>query len=206
MRLLSVTALLGAAVAASAQSTDFFFRYIGGDSTLSGERLRRNNTWEYTSPGVTAAPRDPADHFARVKTDPSTKPSTIYFVATVPQPLPGYGYYGLSGAEGVADAYRLKYSFYLPGEKDFRHDGWDLRPTPANTLQLRYTGLTDSEWVWLAVKEVTPLGVDKWVPWYVKPSLANLAKLAEWDYQLVDLELVVAAGDIDSSAPGGVEE
>jgi hypothetical protein len=43
------------------------------------------------------------------------------------------------------------------------------------------------------------------VPWYVKRSAANAAKLAEWDFESVDLELVQAKGGVNSLAPGGVE-
>ena len=39
----------------------------------------------------------------------------------------------------------------------------------------------------------------------MKRSAANAAKLATWDFENVDLELVQAKGGVNSQAPGGVE-
>ncbi|KAL2257503.1 hypothetical protein VTK26DRAFT_93 [Humicola hyalothermophila] len=204
MKSLIIAAL--ASVVAATQSTDYFFRYIGGNDVTEGERLRGNISYPYFSPGVTAAPHNPEDHFNRIQIDAST-PSIFYVVPTKPHPPPVPGYYGLSNAEGVSDAYRLVYSYRPDDEGDgFLYLDWKKRRGCDGKLLLRYSGDMYKGWQWLAVKETTSVGVDKWVPWYVRPTEANKGNLTEWEYVEVDIELVEATGPVNSNAPGGVLE
>ncbi|KAL2195973.1 hypothetical protein P885DRAFT_78901 [Corynascus similis CBS 632.67] len=207
--------------AAAAQADkDYFFRYKGGNDILDHQRLRSNISIQYASPGVTLPPYNPADHFLRLTTNATAcSPAAVLIrVPTNPHPPPVAGYYGLSDREGVPDAFRLIYSYRLDEEgPGFRYTGWKLqRPGRGDsgepgTLLLRYPIAAAGEkgrkkgWKWIAVKERNG-DYDKWVPWYVKPSRANAAKLASWDYENVDLELVEAKGPVDSNAPGGVRE
>ncbi|KAK4116033.1 hypothetical protein N656DRAFT_701903 [Canariomyces notabilis] len=206
MKVSAITTLLGAAVLASAQATDYFFRYIGGSDVTHGQRLRGNISYPYFSPGVTPAPYNPADHFSRIYINAST-PSVLYVVPTNPHPPPVPGYYGLSNLDEVSDAYRLVQS-YRPNDEGpgFRYLEWNVLRAADERVLLRYSGDANSEWRWIVVKETTTAGIDKWVPWYVKPSAGNMANLTAWDYRLVDLELVVATGPVNSIAPGGVQE
>ncbi|KXX78187.1 Band 3 anion exchange protein [Madurella mycetomatis] len=204
MKSFLIAAFAGAV--AIAQSNDYFFRYVGGNAVTDGERLRGNISYPYFSPGVTPAPHNPADHFKRIYIN-ATAPSVLYVVATNPHPPPVPGYYGLSNSEGISDAYRLVHSFGPEREGEgFRYLGWEVRRTSDGRALLRYAGDEDNEWRWIAVKETTNAGVDKWVPWYVKPTAANMANLTSWDYDIVDLELVEATGPVSSNAPGGVLE
>lgn len=203
----SLLTLLGAA--ASAQATDYFFRFIGGNDVTNNERLRLNNSIPYFSPGVTAAPHDPADHFSRIYVN-ETGPATgvfLYVVPTNPHPPPVPGYYALSGADGVPDAYRLvqTYGPDAPGTSFYYRD-WDLVSSDNGKVLLRYGGDPYSERRWIAVRETSTTGVDRWVPWWVRPTAGNMANLTTWDYEIADLELVVATGNVNSGAPGGVEE
>lgn len=204
MQSLTVTTL--ACVAAATQTTDYFFRYVGGNVVVKGERLRGNVSYPYFSPGVTPAPHNPQDHFKRIMVNAST-PSILYVVPTNPHPPPVPGYYGLSNNEGVNDAYRLVESYRPDDEGDgFRYLDWKTRHGCDGRPLLRYSGDAYKNWRWIAVKETTNVGVDKWVPWYIKPSAANQANLTEWEYVEVDLELVEASGPVNSNAPGGVVE
>lgn len=205
LKSVAVFALMGAV--AADEWTDYFFRFIGGNAITDGQRLRSNNSSPYYSPGVTPPPQNPQDHFQRITVNTSS-PSVLNVVPTNPHPPPVPGYYGLSDLEGVADAYRLVYSYRLDDEgPGFRYTEWDLHRTQDGRILLRYAGDVDSEWRWIAVKERTGTEtVDKWVPWYVKPSSANIANLTSWEYDIADLELVAATGPVNSLAPGGVQE
>lgn len=154
-------------------------------------------------------------------------------VPTKPHPPPVPGYCGLSVLDGIPDAYRLVYTYRIAEEgPGFMYRAWEFRrssptsplpslnqtspqPSPPNgtergeegAILLRYAPDPSSEWRWLAVKEKTyDEGMDKWSPWWVKPSAANVAILQKWEYLAVDLELVVATGEVNSGAPGGVDE
>ena len=213
--LLTATA---AAVALSFQAglataTDYFFSLTSGNSITDGQRLRLNNSIPIISPGATASPHNPSDHFSRIYVNESLPAATtLYVVPTNPHPPPVPGYYGLSGQEGVPDAYRLIQSYrpqdYAPGQ--FRYDQWDLKPSPAGTgekVLLRYGSDPLGEWRWIAVREVSSQGgFEKWVPWWVKPTSANVGNLTSWEYVVVDLELVLAKGPVNSLAPGGIQE
>ncbi|EAQ86825.1 hypothetical protein CHGG_08078 [Chaetomium globosum CBS 148.51] len=201
---------LGAAQAQAAQYTDYFFRYAGGNDIINGQRLRSNNSIDFFSPGVTQPPYNPEDHFMRLTTNATscTPQAILTVVPTKPHPPPVPGYYGLSDLEGIADAYRLVYTYRLDDAgAGFQYTEWRLQRTgEAGRVLLRYAG-KGPEWKWIAVREASaPGGVEKWVPWYVKRSDANAATLGEWDIEEVDLELVQAKGPVNSQAPGGVEE
>jgi len=200
---------------ARAQSrTDYFFRFIGGNAITDGQRLRGNNSMRYNSPGATRSPFNPSDHFKRISTDASVPSASavLNVVPTNPHPPPVPGYYGLSDHDGVEDAYRLVSTYRLDDEgPGFKYRAWELRKSEGGKVLLRYSGDVDGEWRWIAVRETVSdsfegKGLDKWVPWYVKPSSANVAALSQWDYRVVDLELVETRGAVNSGAPGGVEE
>ncbi|KAL2160177.1 hypothetical protein VTH06DRAFT_1833 [Thermothelomyces fergusii] len=208
---------------AAAQATDYFFRYLGGNEIIDHQRLRGNNSIQHFSPGVTLPPYNPQDHFLRIypnTTEAPTAPPALELlrVPTQPHPPPVPGYYGLSDAERVPDAYRLVYS-YRPDDEGpgFAYRGWRLRPAPPAggdpaVLRPEYPAIDGGaaargrrRWRWIAVREREG-EFDRWVPWYVRPSAANRAVLATWDYVNVVLELVEAKGPVDSTAPGGVLE
>ncbi|KAK4032575.1 hypothetical protein C8A01DRAFT_20350 [Parachaetomium inaequale] len=204
---------LCATAAAQAAQTDYFFRFAGGNAIINGQRLRGNNSISYYSPGVTRPPYNPDDHFMRLSTNASacSPAAVLTVVPTHPHPPPVPGYYGLSDKEGVPDAYRLVYTYRVAEDygAGFRYTEWQLRRTgEAGRVLLRYPVAGGGEWKWIAVREMSGGAgdVEKWVPWYVKRSAANAAKLAEWDFESVDLELVQAKGGVNSQAPGGVDE
>jgi hypothetical protein len=225
MRPLSPTLLLSVlTVLTSAQPadprTDYFFRFLGGSPTLHNQRLRDNTSATFiSSPGAVRPPFNPADHFRRLASNASVPSSgaILTVVPTHPHPPPVPGYYGLSDAEGVRDAYRL-ISTYRVGDEGagFKYTGWELRRQKGSgKVLLRYGGDADGEWRWIAVREGVPVfdengeverEGDKWVPWWVRPSGENAAVLAGWEYEVVDLELEVTRGSVNSGAPGGVEE
>ncbi|KAK0713668.1 hypothetical protein B0T26DRAFT_677977 [Lasiosphaeria miniovina] len=197
--------LLGA-LAASAQATDYFFRFVGGNAVTHGQRLRLNNSIPLISPGVTAAPYNDADHFSRISVVDAS-PSTLFVVPTNPHPPPVPGYYGLSGAEGVPDTFRLLQSYHPADEPaPFLYQAWELVTKCDGSALLRYANDPYDERRWVAVKETTQAGVVRWVPWWIKPTAENFATLAAWDLEVADLELVVATGPVASNAPGGVVE
>lgn len=190
-------------------ATDYFFSFTSGNSVTNGQRLRLNNSIPIISPGATAAPHNPSDHFSRIYVNASSAAATtLYVVPTNPHPPPVPGYYGLSGQEGVPDAYRLIQSYrpqdYAPGQ--FRYDQWDLKSAGGAKILLRYGSDPLGEWRWIAVREVSNQGVERWVPWWVKPTSTNLGNLTSWEYVIVELELVLANGPVNSLAPGGIQE
>jgi len=197
--------------AAQALQTDYFFRYAGGNAIIDHQRLRSNNSIDYYSPGVTRPPYNPDDHFMRLTTNATacSPAAVLVVVPTHPHPPPVPGYYGLSDREGVPDAYRLVYTYRLDDEgPGFKYTEWALRRTAEkDTVLLRYAGggKEGGGWRWIAVREKSG-DFEKWVPWYVKRSAANAAKLKTWDIENVDLELVQAKGGVNSGAPGGVDE
>ena len=213
--------------------TDYFFRFAGGNAITASQRLRSNLSATYSSPGVTPAPHNPSDHFRRIYTNSSVPSSSsssssssaevlLYVVPTNPHPPPVPGYYGLSVLDGIPDAYRLVYSYRVEEEGErFLYKGWELRLASSlgsglggggggsgvgSRVLLRYAGDVNGEWRWIAVKEATFDGGEKWVPWYVKPSARNVQAMSKWEYVVVDLELVEAGGRVNSGAPGGEEE
>jgi hypothetical protein len=212
-------ALLTALTEAQLPRTDYFFRFLGGSPTLHNQRLRTNTSSTFiSSPGAVIPPFDPGDHFRRLSSNASVPSSNaiLTVVPTHPHPPPVPGYYGLSDAEGVKDAYRL-ISTYRVGDEGpgFKYTGWELRRQKGSgKVLLRYSGDVDGEWRWIAVREGVPVfgenGVEregeKWVPWWVRPSGENARVLAGWEYEVVDLELEVTVGAVNSGAPGGVEE
>ncbi|KAM7198378.1 band 3 anion exchange protein [Naviculisporaceae sp. PSN 640] len=196
--------------------TDYFFRFIGGTTILNEQRLRGNISFDFLSPGALNPPFNPADHFSRLSTNasvPSNK-AVLTVVPTNPHPPPVPGYYGLSGKEGIADAFRLVYTYRVDDEgATFKYKEWELKKSKASPgkVLLRYSGDAAGEWRWIARREKVFDGglnkeFDKWVPWYVRPSAANVKVLEAWEYKAVDLELEVAKGNVNSGAPGGVEE
>ncbi|KAK3987981.1 hypothetical protein QBC44DRAFT_111755 [Cladorrhinum sp. PSN332] len=194
-----------------ASATDYFFLLTSGNEITHSQRLRLNNSIPIISPGASAAPHNPADHFSRIYVNGSgpTSPATLFVVPTNPHPPPVPGYYGLSGQEGIPDAYRLIQSYrpqdYAPGE--FRYDDWSLKAAAGGERTLLRYGTDDlGEWRWIAVRQVSNQGVERWVPWWVRPTGANLGNLTAWDYVVVELELVLAKGPVNSLAPGGVQE
>lgn len=213
----STTTLLTALSAFSVDSViadfDGFFRFIGGNAVISGERLRLNNSIPWISPGVSHAPYNPDDHYSRINIKDTT-PNLLYVVPTNPHPPPVPGYYALSGTEGVPDAYRLVQT-YRPDEEGSvnLYKEWKVKKAcdkSGNKNEtrslLRYGNDLYGEWRWIAVREIGYTGAERWVPWWVKPSAANIGNLTAWDYDVADLELVAATGGVNSNAPGGVEE
>jgi hypothetical protein len=212
-----LTALATAATAAPAPATDFFLRYIGGNDITTSQRLRTNTSdLNFLSPGVTAPPHNPADHFARLSINGTTRCSpkaTLLVVPTNPHPPPVPGYYGLTDREeGIpdGDAYRLVYTYRLHEQgENFKYTEWAPRKQPIAggaiplvRYALRYNGMGEGEWRWLAVKEATPAGVDKWVPYYVRKGV----ELEGRETVEVDVMLEATNGPVNSGAPGGVEE
>ncbi|KAK4222771.1 hypothetical protein QBC38DRAFT_489075 [Podospora fimiseda] len=193
-----------------ATATDYFFSFTSGNAITNSQRLRFNNSIPISSPGASAAPHNPADHFSRIYVNGSAPltQATLYVVPTNPHPPPVPGYYALSGQEKVPDAWRLIQSYrpqdFAPGE--FRFDDWTLKDAGGNRTLLRYGTDDLGEWRWIAVREVSNLGVERWVPWWVKPTEGNLGNLTNWEYVVVELELVVAKGPVNSLAPGGILE
>ncbi|KAK4210636.1 hypothetical protein QBC37DRAFT_29776 [Rhypophila decipiens] len=196
--------------------TDFFFRFNGGTSIINDQRLRGNNSFEFFSPGAVNPPFNPSDHFNRASTNSSvpSKKAILFVVPTNPHPPPVPGYYGLSDKEGIPDAYRLLAS-YRPEDEGagYKYKEWELVKSKASgKVLLRYSGDTANEWRWIARREKVsdgPTGektMDKWVPWYVKPSGANVKVLETWDYRAVELELEVTKCGVNSGAPGGVDQ
>lgn len=216
--LATAAAAAQAAVAAPTTTTskDYFFRYVGGNDVTSGQRLRTNTSasLDFLSPGVPEPPQNPDDHFMRIHANTTRcSPRTVlYVVPTHPHPPPVPGYYGLTDREGSGaptDGYRLVYTYRLEEQgPGFKYTEWALRGAKegGGAKALRYAGLSDSEWSWIAVKEETLGGADTWVPFLVKKSEANAAELAEMEFVDVDLVLTVANGPVNSNAPGGVEE
>ncbi|KAK3401838.1 hypothetical protein B0T20DRAFT_124302 [Sordaria brevicollis] len=212
MKTTLLTALSALTVAPALANFDGFFRFIGGNDVISGERLRLNNSIPWISPGVSHAPYNPADHYARIFINDTT-PNLLYVVPTNPHPPPVPGYYALSGTEGVPDAYRLVQT-YRPDEEGSinLYKDWKVRKTCGDKSKnetrslLRYGDDLYGEWRWIAVREIGYTGAERWVPWWVKPSAANIGNLTAWDYDVADLELVEATGGVNSNAPGGVEE
>ncbi|KAK4653330.1 hypothetical protein QC762_512340 [Podospora pseudocomata] len=195
------------AASACAQGKDYFFHYVAGNSVINGQRLRGNFSIPYVSPGVSHAPYNPSDHFNRIHLNTSltsTAPKVLLVVPTNPHPPPVPGYYGLSNAEGFDSAYRLVYS-YRPEEagNGFVYRNWR---TNGNLLRFDIGGASDDGYRWIAVWEVTQAGNERWVPWWVKPTVANFATLEGWEYDIAELELVEATGPVNSLAPGGVQE
>ncbi|KAK4162913.1 hypothetical protein QBC43DRAFT_320712 [Cladorrhinum sp. PSN259] len=198
------------------QATDFFFRFTSGNDVTNSQRLRLNNSIPLICPGASAAPHNPADHFSRIYVNGSVSSSApvlsnavLYVVPTNPHPPPVPGYYALSGQEKVPDAYRLVQSYrpqdYAPGE--FRFDEWTLKAADGGNRTLLRYGTDDlGEWRWIAVREVSNVGVERWVPWWIKPTAANLGNLTSWEYVVAELELVLAKGPVNSLAPGGIAE
>ena len=207
MKTSTLTALLGAATSVSA--TDYFFRFVGGNCVTNAQRLRMNNSIPFLSPGVTAAPHDPADHFARIYNN-ETLPQTgalLYVVPTNPHPPPVPGYYALDGQEGVPDAYRLVLTYNADGAgSSFQYQDWVLRHTADGRTLLRYGDDVDGEWRWIAKREVSTTGVERWIPFWVRPTAGNIANLTSWEYDVADLELEVTTAPVNSNAPGGVQE
>ncbi|KAK3342692.1 hypothetical protein B0H65DRAFT_226613 [Neurospora tetraspora] len=206
-----LTALSALAVSPALADFDGFFRFIGGNSIISGERLRLNNSIPWISPGVSHAPYNPADHYSRIYINDTT-PSLLYVVPTNPHPPPVPGYYALSGTEGVPDAYRLVQT-YRPDEEGSvnLYKEWKVKKACDKAKNetralLRYGDDLYGEWRWIAVREIGYTGAERWVPWWVKPSEANIGNLTAWEYDVADLELVKAEGPVNSNAPGGVEE
>jgi hypothetical protein len=206
-----LAALATAATAAPSPPTDFFLRYIGGNAITTSQRLRTNTSdLNFLSPGATAPPHNPADHFARLSLNGTTRCSpraTLLVVPTNPHPPPVPGYYGLTDREdGVpdGDAFRLVYTYRLHEQGDgFRYTEWAPRKRDGGDgYALRYNGMGEKEWRWVAVKEATPAGVDKWVPYYVRKGV----ELEGREAVEVDVVLEAATGPVNSGAPGGVEE
>lgn len=196
---------------------DGFFRFIGGNAIISGERLRLNNSIPWISPGVSHAPYNPADHYSRIYIN-DTVPNVLTVVPTNPHPPPVPGYYALSGTEGVPDAYRLVQT-YRPDEEGSvnLYKEWKVKKACVDKKGgagaknetrslLRYGNDLYGEWRWIAVREIGYTGAERWVPWWVRPSERNMGNLTQWDYDVADLELVKAEGGVNSNAPGGVEE
>ena len=195
----------------AATRTDYFFRYVGGGALLDQQRLRGNISFDFFSPGAVNPPFNPADHFNRVSTNASvpSDEAILNVVPTHPHPPPVPGYYGLSDKEGIKDALRLIATYHPDTEgAGFQYTGWELRESngPSGKVLLRYSGDADGEWRWIARREKVFDGaldkeLDKWVPWYVRPSAANAQVLGDWEYERVDLELeVVKEGEISLAA------
>ncbi|KAL1838286.1 hypothetical protein VTJ49DRAFT_2826 [Mycothermus thermophilus] len=224
MKLLTLLTAVTGALAAPSLSTrqqeqqrDFFFRFIGA-GPIASDRLRTNtSSLDFISPGWTAPPHNDADHFARLYPDgPATKcaRTTLLVVPTHPHPPPVPGYYGLTDREGIfpaGDAYRLVYTYRLEEQgPGFKYTAWWFRKTQGEgdtftRALLRYAGLPEKDWKWVAVKTETPAGVEKWVPYLVKKTVTS------WPAGLevvdgVDVEVERATGPVNSGAPGGVEE
>jgi hypothetical protein len=149
-------------------AAEHFFRITRSTKfpSLNNERLRTNGS---DSPGLTLAPHNPSDHFARVAVDnPAERVWTaLLVVPTNPHPPPVKGYYGLSTRDNVSDAYRFVYTYHPEDEgqwfeyKDFVLQHVQLsRCTPPKWL-LSYRPTTGAPWRWFVVKEKTPAGVDK---------------------------------------------
>lgn len=218
MKLLTLlTALTTAATAAPAPFTDFFLRYLDGNAITSGQTLRTNTSnLDFLSPGATPPPHNPADHFARLSINGTSRCSprtTLLVVPTNPHPPPVPGYYGLTDREaGIpdGDAYRLVYTYRLHEQgDDFRYTEWAPKKIPVEEREiplvwylLRYNGMSEDEWRWLAVKEATPAGVEKWVPYYVRRGV----ELEGRETVEVDLRMEATTGPVNSGAPGGVGE
>ncbi|KAL2116512.1 hypothetical protein VTJ04DRAFT_8680 [Mycothermus thermophilus] len=225
MKLLALLTAVTTALAAPTLSTrdgdlqhDFFLRFIGA-GPIASDRLRLNTTnLDFISPGWTNPPHNPDDHFARLFPDgPATKcaRTTLLVVPTHPHPPPVPGYYGLTDREGIfpaGEAYRLVYTYRLEEQgPDFKYTFWWFRKPEKQQSDvvtralLRYAGLPDSKWRWVAIKEVTPAGVDKWVPYLVKKTITTWPEGLEV-VDGVDLEVERTTGPVNSGAPGGVEE
>ncbi|KAL2265290.1 hypothetical protein VTJ83DRAFT_6390 [Remersonia thermophila] len=227
MKFLAFLATLTGALAAPAPAQshdarqtlqrDFFFRYVGA-GVIPSDRLRTNTSnLDFISPGWTLPPHSDGDHFARAYPDgPGTRcaRTTLVVVPTHPHPGPVPGYYGLTDREGVfpaGEAYRLVYTYRLAEQgPGFKHTAWWYRRTQGagdtfTRARLRYAGLPEASWRWVAVKTATPAGVEKWVPYLVKKTVtAWPAGLEVVDG--VDLEIERATGPVNSNAPGGVQE
>lgn len=165
IRLLSLAAL-----AATAAATDYFFILTGSTSHpgLNNQRLRANTSTTHFSPGVTAPPHNPADHFNRVRVASPADPYTaLHIVPTNPHPPPVPGYYGLSDRDGVPDAYRLVYTYRPEDEgagfayREFRLLRTPVRCAPRDRVVLRYRPTGGGMWRWFAVRETTAAGVEK---------------------------------------------
>ncbi|KAK4125383.1 hypothetical protein N657DRAFT_644250 [Parathielavia appendiculata] len=195
----------------TAVAAEYFFRFSGSTKypDINNQRLRSNAS---DTPGVTLAPHNPADHFSRLAVaNPSDPYTPLLVVPTNPHPPPIPGYYGLSDRDGVPNALRLVYTYRPEDEgRYFNYREWHLqrllgRCGPNGRLVLSYRPVTGAPWRWFAVKEKTPAGIDKWVPWYIKRSPDNEAIMATWEYDTVVIDLA-EAGPVNSQAPGGVEE
>jgi len=64
----------------------------------------------------------------------------------------------------------------------------------------------DGDGRWIAVKKMEFSGVEKWGAVVCEADISQLRKLTEWDYEIVDLELVETKLPVKSNAPGGVDE
>jgi hypothetical protein len=200
MKFVTPPILLVAVLSGTAQAVDYFVQFTGGNPTIHGQRMRFNVTM---SPGVSEPPYNPDDHFSRI----TLNGIQLVIVPTHPHPPPVPGYYALSGNDNIDGAYKLVQT-YRPEEEGTvnLYEEWNVQQKGDGHLSLRYGDSCNSESHWIAVQETTGQGVRRWVPWWVKPTAGNMAALAEWDYEIVDVELVEARGPVNSEAPGGVEE
>ncbi|KAL5594013.1 hypothetical protein BROUX41_001065 [Berkeleyomyces rouxiae] len=206
--------LLASAALVSAQGpANYFLRLIGGNEVTNNAFLHRNWTTPNVSPVAMPAPLDPADHYYRIDTSPALDTSNtagasllpaggnITIVPTQPHPGPVASYLALSYGDNIADALRLSLSSY-PTANNMLYDGWRVVRDDKGRALLRYNDpATQSRWI--AVKTKTVQGFDGWAPWWVSPSADNMQALAEWEFVLVDIELVLATGSVNSSAPFG---
>jgi len=214
----SLLTLLGSLLLAPhlASATDYFFRFSGGNSIIHSQRLRGNFSIPLVAPGVAHAPYNPQDHYNRIYVNEtqSLAKTSLYIVPTNPHPPPVPGYYALWNVDGIPDVYRLVQTYWPEGDSEgrtFLYKEWNVRKTgdgDGSRTLLRYGCDLLGEWRWIAVREVNEPagGNERWVPYWVRPTAGNMEALAGWEYDVVDLELVLATGPVNSNAPGGVEE
>ncbi|KAL2886961.1 Band 3 anion exchange protein [Ceratocystis lukuohia] len=203
--------LLAAAALASAQTSDYFMRLIGGNAVTNNAFLHRNWTANI-SPIAVPAPLSPSDHYYRIQPSPALDSASqlgapllangkLTVVPTQPHPGPLASYLSLSRNENIADMLRMTTSVY-PASNNMVFDGWTAVRDAQGRALLRYSDPA-SQSRWIAVKTNTTQGYEGWAPWWVAPNAENMAVLEEWDWVLVDIELVPATGLVNSSAPFG---
>ncbi|PKS11266.1 hypothetical protein jhhlp_003028 [Lomentospora prolificans] len=189
-------ALIVASFAGVSHASDYFLRFVGGNTVIDGQLLRLNNSSPNISPGVSEPPYNPADHYTRFS---DSTAGELHVVATNPHPPPVTGYLALSEDDTVEGALRL-IETWQPTSEGVQTSGWRILRKCDGTALLRFGEGNDNKWI--AVQEQTPQGFTRWVPWWVTGDVQGLGDALD----VVDVEVVETNCPVNSNAPGGVED
>lgn len=188
-------ALVITGLVAGTQATDYFLRFVGGNTVINGQLLRLNTSTQ-ASPGVSEPPYNPADHYSRFS---DSVAGELRVVPTNPHPPPVPGFLALSEDESVQGALRLIETWH-PETEGVQVSGWRIqRPRCGGSSLLRFGEGSQNRWI--AVQEVTTQGVTRWVPWWVTGDVQGLGD----SHEVADIEVIWAKCPVNSNMPGGTE-